>query len=67
MGEKIPQVKFVISQMMINVVEKNKPEERDGIHQGEEVPLLSRAVWEGPTKLCRFDHMAVGPVSNSEQ
>lgn len=26
----------------------NKPEKRDGIWQGEEVPLLSRVTWEGP-------------------
>lgn len=26
----------------------NKPEKRDGIWQGEEVPLLSQIIWEGP-------------------
>ena len=46
--------------MMVNVVEKNKPEKRDGTYQGEEVPLLSSVVWKGPTKLYRFDHMAMG-------
>lgn len=43
-----------------NVVEKNKPEKRDGICQWEEVSLLSRVVWEGPTKLSRFEHVAMG-------
>jgi len=42
---------------MINVVEKNEPEQRYGLCQGEEFPLLSRIVWE--TQLSCFDHMAV--------
>lgn len=62
--KKHTQVKYVASQMMMSIVEKNKPEKRDWIFQGEAVPLLSRVVWEGPPDLCRFHHMA---ADNFEQ
>lgn len=68
MGDKKhAQVKCVVSQMMINEVGGNKPETRDGTHQEEEVPLLSRIVWESPTQLSRFHHMAEDSVNNFEQ
>ena len=54
------QVKYVVCQMMTSVTGKNKAEKREGVCRGEELPLLSRVVWDRLTELCRFDYLAMG-------